>query len=53
VVARRELGHHAAEVLVQLDLGVDDVGEDVPAALDERDRSFVAAGLDSEREADY
>ena len=53
MVASGELGDHAAELPVQLDLGVDDVGEDVPAVFHDRDRAFVAAGLYAESKADY
>ncbi|TMF94744.1 MAG: methyltransferase domain-containing protein [Chloroflexi bacterium] len=48
VVAGRELGHDAAEVLVQVHLGVDDVGQDLAAVLDNRDRGLVAACFDAE-----
>jgi hypothetical protein len=48
VVARRKLRDDATELFVQVDLGVDDVGEDPPAVFDHRDGSFVAAGFDSE-----
>jgi hypothetical protein len=48
VVARRELRDHAAELLVQVDLGVYDVRPDAAAVLDDCDRSFVAAGFDAE-----
>jgi hypothetical protein len=48
VVARRELRDDAAELLVQFDLGVDDVRPDAAAVLDDCDRSFVAAGFDAE-----
>jgi hypothetical protein len=34
---------------VEIDLRVDDVGEDAAAVGDDRDRGFVAAGFDGER----
>jgi len=46
VVSGGELGHHATELGVQVDLRVDDVGEDAPAAGYHRDGCLVAAGLD-------
>jgi len=49
VVARRQLGDHAPKLLVQVHLGVDDVGEDLATALDDRDRSFVAGRFDAQR----
>ena len=48
VVAGRQLGDDAAEVLVQVDLGVDDVGEDLAAVLDDRDRGLVAGRFDAQ-----
>jgi hypothetical protein len=48
VVARSQLGHDAAELLVQVDLGVDDVRQNAPAIFDDCDRRFVAAGLYAE-----
>jgi hypothetical protein len=48
MVTRGQLGDHAAEFLVQVDLGVDDVREDAPAVLDDCDGSLVAARLDAE-----
>jgi hypothetical protein len=48
VVPRRQLGDHTAELLVQLDLGVDDVGEDFATILDYRDGSLVAACFDAQ-----
>jgi len=53
VVASRELGNDSAEVLVQLDLRVDDVGQNPPAALYQGDRRLVAAGFDSEDEGRF
>ena len=50
MVASGQLGDDAAEVFVQVDLRVDDVGQDPPATLNQRDRSLVAARFDSERE---
>jgi hypothetical protein len=47
VVSGRQLWHHAAELGVKVDLGVDDVGEDATPIRHHRDRSFVAAGLDT------
>jgi len=49
VVARRQLGDDAAEVLVQVHLRVDDVRHDAPAVLDQGDGSFVARRFDAER----
>ena len=42
VVAGRELGDDATELLVHVDLGVDEIGEDPAAVLDHRDGGFVA-----------
>src|SRR5258708_36933133 len=53
VIARGQLGDDPAEFLVQLDLGVDDVAEDPATTVHDRDRSFVAAGLDPEGERAY
>ena len=49
VVARGQLGDDAAEVPVQVDLGVDDVGQDLAAVLHDRDGGFVAGGFDAQR----
>jgi hypothetical protein len=51
VVAGGELGDDAAEVPVQVDLRVDDVGQDLATVLDDRDGSLVAGRLDAEGEA--
>ena len=48
VVARGQLGDDPTEVFVQVDLRMDDVGQDPAATLNQRDRSLVAAGFDSE-----
>src|SRR5438477_392353 len=48
VVASRQLRDHAAELAMQIDLGVDDVGQHPAAAFDQSDGGFVAAGFDSE-----
>jgi hypothetical protein len=48
VIAGSKLRDHAAEILVQVDLRVDDVGQHPAAAFDQRDGSLVTAGLDSE-----
>jgi len=45
VVASGELRNDATKLLVQVDLGVDDVGQDLPSAFDDRDRGLVAARL--------
>ena len=45
VVASGELGYDAAELRMQVDLRMDDVGQDAPAIRDHRDRGLVAAGL--------
>src|SRR5260370_3666759 len=50
VIAGRELRYHAAELLVQVDLRVDDVGEDAAAVFHDGDGRFVAAGFDAERQ---
>src|SRR4029077_5651976 len=47
-IASGQLGDHAAERLVQVDLRVDHVGEYAPPARDHRNRGFVAAGLDAQ-----
>ncbi len=52
VVAGRELRDHAAELLVQVNLRMDDVGEDAATVLNDGDRGFVAAGFDAERQCD-
>ena len=49
VVAGGQLGNDAAELAVQVDLRVDDVGEDAAAIFDQRDRGLVARGFDAER----
>src|SRR5258708_12864294 len=48
VIAGRELRYHAAEFPVQVDLRVDDVGEDAAAVLHDGDGRFVAAGFDAQ-----
>jgi hypothetical protein len=48
MVARGQFGDDAAELFVQVDLGVDDIRQDAPAVLDDCDRRFVAACLDAE-----
>src|SRR6266849_6984292 len=53
MVPRRELGDDSAEVLVQLHLRVDHVGQDAPAVFNQSDRGFVAAGFDSEDEPSF
>ena len=53
VVAGRELRDDAAEILVQVDLRVDDVGQDAAAIFNQCDRGFVARRFDSEDEAAF
>jgi hypothetical protein len=49
VVAGRELGDHAAEFFVQVDLGVDDVRQHPTPILDDCDGRLVAACFDAQR----
>ena len=49
VVAGGQLGHDATEVFVQVDLRMDDVGQDPAATFNQRDRSLVAGRLNTER----
>src|SRR5260370_18376013 len=48
VIARGQLRDDAAEFPVQVDLGVDDVAENPATSVHNSDRSFVAAGFDSD-----
>jgi len=53
VVARGKLGNDPTEVLVQIDLRVDYVGQDTPPTLYQGNRCLVAAGFDSEDDASF
>jgi hypothetical protein len=53
VVTRGKLGNDPTEVLVQIDLRVDDVGQDPPSAVYQGNRGLVAASFDSEDEARF
>ncbi len=48
VRATRDLGHHAAEARVKVDLTRHDAGTDVVPVVDHGGRSLVAAGLDAQ-----
>ena len=48
VVARRELGHHAAVGLVHRDLRVQRVREQAPRAVVDGEPGFVAGGFDAQ-----
>ena len=50
MVPRGELRHDTTELFVQGDLGMDDVGQDLAAVLDHRDRGLVAACLNAQRQ---
>jgi hypothetical protein len=50
VVASGQLGDDPAEVLVQIDLRMDDVGQDFAAIFDKSDGRFIARRFDSEDE---
>jgi hypothetical protein len=50
VVAGGELRDHAPELLMEVDLRVDHVGQNATPAGDHSDRSLVTAGLDGQRQ---
>jgi len=52
VVARGELRHHAAVVGVQPRLRMQDVPEEPPAVVIERDSGLIAGGFDAEHQHD-
>jgi hypothetical protein len=49
VVARGKLGNDPTEVLVQIDLRVDEVGQDPPSAFYQGNRGLVAACFNTQR----
>jgi hypothetical protein len=49
VVASGKLGNYPAEVLVQIDLRVDEVGQDPPSAFYQGNRGLVAACFNTQR----
>ena len=48
MVARGEFGHNAAVSLVQIDLGMQGVGEQAALAVVDGDAGFIAGGFDAE-----
>ena len=51
MLARGDLRHHPAERLVPLDLRGNQVDADVPVALEQSDRRFIAGRFDTEDRA--
>jgi len=49
VIACRQLRDDAAELLVQVDLGMDDVAEDPATAVHDRDRGLITRRFYAER----